>query len=311
MEQVEEKEGTKIAALENLSRRLHDPSVLSTASATESESPEGALSFIPWKLNIIDGNTRELQDAFPSFSYLDLRREQNIAWATDRLAEGNALLFEDPQQAENSYIQGLDLVPDHVELLVAHGKLLAQSKRIALAIIKFQRALEVDLECASAKENLERVQTQQARLRHQFSRTISASASAPVARESSMLQDVLLERALLMEDSTTRLDDEEDKKDEEDDVVQHDDKHSRKHRKKHKKQKRSRSPSTSYSSSSEDSCGKRKKSKRSRASSHSPSLSSSDDDSSSREDRRRRRKHRKHSRSKRKHEKRKRRNDES
>jgi tetratricopeptide (TPR) repeat protein len=289
-------------SLNELSRRLFSPYEIPKPSGDEAEASDPSLSYIAWKLKQEnDANNDESSSSFPLFSYLDLRRQQNTAWATDRLIEGNAILFEDPHKAENLYKQGLDLVPDHVELLVGYGKLLAQTKRRPLAIAKFQRALEVDPNCISAKEHLERVRQHEILLRQD-----SRKVAAPVLRASSAFQDVLLERSLAQE---TPVEEELEVNEEE---LREDERKHKKRRKKHKRRKRGRSPTPSSSSgdddASEDSSRRNKKRKRNRPS---PSLSSAREedpreDDSSREERRRHRKHRKHHRhrSKRKHKKR-------
>ena len=291
-------------SLDELSRRLFSPYEIPKPSGDEADPSDPSLSYITWKLkqeNVV--NNDGLSPSFPLFSYLDLRRQQNTAWATDRLTEGNAILFEDPRKAESLYKQGLDLVPDHVELLVGYGKLLAQTKRRPLALAKFQHALEVDPDCISAKENLERGRQHEILLRQE-----SRKVAAPVLRESSAFQDVLLERSLAQE---APVEEEQEVTEEE---LREDERKHKKRRKKHKRRKRGRSPSPTPSSSSddasEDSSRRNKKRKRNR---RSPSLSSVHEenpleDNSSREERRRHRKHRKHHkhRSKRKHKKRKR-----
>jgi tetratricopeptide (TPR) repeat protein len=292
-------------SLNELSRRLFSAYEIPKPSGDEADPSDPSLSYIAWTLkqeNVV--NNDESSSSFPPFSYLDLRRQQNTAWATDRLTEGNAILFEDPRKAENLYKQGLDLVADHVELLVGYGKLLAQTKRRPLALAKFQRALEVDPDCISAKENLERARQHEILLRQE-----SRKVAAPVLRESSAFQDVLLERSLAQE-----VPGEEEQEIIEEEWREEESKH-KKRRKKHKRRKRGRSPSPTPSSSSddvsEDSSRRNKRRKRNRPS---PSLSSAHKeedppgDNSSREERRRYRKHRKHHkhRSKRKHKKRKR-----
>jgi tetratricopeptide (TPR) repeat protein len=304
MNQVGEKQSkAPTISLDELSRRLFSPYEIPKPAGDEAEPSDQSLSYIAWQLKQSHANNDRSSSSFPTFSYLDLRRQQNTAWATDRLTEGNAILFEDPRKAENLYKQGLDLVPDHVELLVGYGKLLAQTKRRPLALAKFLRALEVDPSCISAKENLERVRQHEILLRQE-----SRKVAAPVLRESSAFQDVLLERSLAQEAPV-----EEEHKFTEEELREDERKH-KKRRKKHKRRKRGRSPSPTPSSSSgdasEDSSRRNKKRKRNRPS---PSLSSareegSLEDNSSREERRRHRKHRKHHkhRSKRKHKKRKR-----
>jgi tetratricopeptide (TPR) repeat protein len=307
--QVGEKQSKAPAiSLNELSRRLFSPYEIPKPSGDEAGPSDPSLSYIAWKLKQDIGANNDKSSSsstFPLFSYLDLRRQQNTAWATDRLTEGNAILFEDARKAENLYKQGLDLVPDHVELLVSYGKLLAQTKRRPLAITKFQRALKVDPDCVSAYENLERARQHEILLR-QGSRKVAA----PVLRESSAFQDVLLERSLAHEAPA----EEEEQEVTEGELRDDERKHKKRRRKKHKRRRRGRSPSPTPSSSSDDASESSSRRDKKRKRNHpSPSLSSAGEEdpheyNSSREERRRHRKHRKHHkhRSKRKHKKRKR-----
>jgi tetratricopeptide (TPR) repeat protein len=305
---MEEEQKDNLPALTELSRRLHCPVEILEENA---EAPEGSLSYIPWSLkrptqkeNNNDPSSgddhKQQQKSFPLVSYLDLRIHQNVAWANDRLQEGNALAFCDPAKAESLFQQGLDLVPDHVDLLVGYGNLLAQAKRRPLAILKLQCALEIDPNHVGAKEQLERVQLQQQSL---LRRQQERNNVVPVARESSVYQDVLMERSLAL-DSLPQEPEDQDEDEENNSSGDRRKESSRKHHhKKHhkKRRKRSRSPSTSSDdeTSSDSSYAKRKKRKKRKGhhvSSDSSSSSSEDDDDRRRRKRKqRRRHHRKHS----------------
>lgn len=332
-------------SLEELSRRIHCAYTIPKPTEEDQvECSESTLSFTPWILQYDDTNDHgdkmkkdssiknqnSFTSFFPPWSYLDLRRQQNCAWATDRLTEGDAILLEDPRKAERFYKQGLELVPDHVDLLIAYGKLLLQTKHQPLAMAKFQRALQVDPTNTIAKEYWERLQRQSSFMRQEMRKP-----PPPIMRESSAFQDVLLERTLA-QDTLAQDDDGNDQSNHDDNEhiegkrpshekknhYREDGEESHKHNRKpkkrhHKKRKRSRSNSPTPSSSSsyvssEDLHHNNRKRKRKHAS---PSDSASHDDSLRNEEeddeqRRKRRKHR-HHRSKRKHKKRKRKKEDS
>ena len=246
--------------LDELTRNLYCP--LALGDKTEKIEPlDSILSHVPWRLKSIskqDSNARALPQ-LPTYNYLDLRRQQNEAWAAGRLKEGNSLIFQDPQQAESLFKQGLDLVPSHVNLLIAYGKLLARTQRFSQATVKLQRALELDPECAHAKESLNRVTLQSKAFLQQSLR--KQAPTTAVARESAIYSDVMFERSL-RENSATRQEDlEEDAQAANDETVEstRDDRAKRKkqrkkrrhRRKKKRKRRRSRSPSYSSDSSSD------------------------------------------------------------
>lgn len=124
-----------------------------SGSPRQQETSPIAMSRIPWRLEILDPSAatateRGVKDtasnkkidpqassspppvvAFLQKSYLDLRRQQNIGWAEERLVEGVAFSQSQSkhafQKAEDCYKKGLDIVPDHTDLLTAYGALLA------------------------------------------------------------------------------------------------------------------------------------------------------------------------------------------
>lgn len=310
-----------IPSIAEISRRLYCP-LENLEEEDDAVTPEASLSHIPWVLKqqqpqlkefsnasaTLDGNLYKAANgcSFPEFSYLDLRRRQNTAWANDRLQEGNELFFSDPGKAESLFKQGLDLVPDHVDLLVGYAKFLAQTtKRRPLAIQKLERALEIDPNHEPAKEQLTRVQMQlQALLRRQKQQ----NNIVPAVRESSVFQDVLMERSLASDSlPASQPDFGQGETENASNSSKSHERHqkessSRKHHhKKHHKKRRKRTYSSSSSSSSDDeasseSYSKRKKRRKRKNRHHDSSYSSSEEDE---ERKRRRRKHRRHRRRKR------------
>lgn len=302
---MEEGETNSAPSLEDLARRLHCPIDLLP------EKPETSLSHIPWileqvgptgtKIDKSNADSKEEQQdtspSFPAISYLDLRRRQNMAWANDRLQEGNKEIYSNPTKAETLYQQGLDMIPDHVDLLVAFGKLLANTKRRLSAISKFQRALELEPDHAGAMEQLKKVQLQQSLL----VRKEGKRNNLPVARESSAYQDVLMERSLALDSLPLESDEAEDKTFDVDRKAS-----SRKHKKHRKRRRKRKSYSDESSSSSEDQSSsdkasseharrkKRRKRKNHRASSSEDESSFSEEDHDDRKRRKRKHHRRKH-----------------
>ena len=159
----------------SIRKRMLDKSImLQYRNEDGHDKPEAMLSSIPWRLEICpavdtakkkdDGadttknepseevddhppkTTRTTTRAFLNESFLDLRRHQNVTWADERLVEGIAH-SKSPHQhhrAEASYQKGLEIVPDHTDLLTAYGAWLANQGRTAEALDKLERALRVD-----------------------------------------------------------------------------------------------------------------------------------------------------------------------
>ena len=126
-----------------------------SGSPRQHQTSSIAMSRIPWRLKIIEppeakaSDQTEQDDAhsknkgtqatpspppvvsFLQESYLDLRRQQNIGWAEERLVEGVAFSKSESEhafrKAESCYKKGLDIVPDHADLLTAYGALLASA----------------------------------------------------------------------------------------------------------------------------------------------------------------------------------------
>ena len=181
-------------------QRMYDPSV--TRCLESRMSPTAIdLLHVPWKLKILtsDEEAHEKDEAkghestpliYPPFNYLELRRIQNNAWATDRLKVGIRLAKEGKsKKAEECYKEGLDLVPTHAELFVAHGALCANLGRIEEAIDKLQHALELDPRVPNAQSYLNAIQTRQA------PRKLAGSN----VRSETAMRDALMERSFLSE----------------------------------------------------------------------------------------------------------------
>lgn len=254
-------------------------------------APESSLSYIPWRLKIadddvsddkpVDGNrpsetepsTAEATAVlkFPAWTYLDLRRRQNNSWASDRLKEGNELLFINPTKAETKFLEGLDLVPDHVDTLAAYAKLLMTNNDFSSAESKLKLALETDpdhkqaqkvqLELNRKKEGRIRMLQQQQRqkelLRNVPTRDFLTSRNIQVSNGNSIYSDVLMERALTMgDDEQDAVEKSGNHSDDSEQSRQRRSRKSRKERKRSKKKKRKRRRKKRrhryYSSDSED-----------------------------------------------------------
>lgn len=236
-----------------------------------------SLSFIPWTLQQSTNKRKNAPSkkcdddddpsSFPTISYLDLRRQQNCAWADDRLSKGNEQFYLDPIKADTLYQEGLDLVHDHIELLVAQGKLwMLRRNRPQAAKTQLQQCLRMDPGHKAAKELLDRLERQDAARRGGAPKRL-----IPQTRESSSaFQNALMERNLAM-DSTSLLD--VGKEEELDEERSADSSSGHKDTNKQKKKKKRKSKNTSkYSKKKHD---KKKRRKRKRY-----YYSSSDDDSS-------------------------------
>jgi hypothetical protein len=217
-----------VPSLSELSQRLHCPVDYKTVlpiSVNMTKHPETSLSYIPWRLQQIHADGTSKDDAFenldgnkngtmtndtthedqpqhiffPSYSYLDLRRQQNNSWASERHKEGMQQFFINPTKAETKFLEGLDLVPDHVDLLADYGKLLISNNDFVAAEAKLKRALDLDPNHKLAKDQLDRLEQRQRRTQQHQGRLLNRKIK--VARESSAYNDVLMERALAMEDN--------------------------------------------------------------------------------------------------------------
>jgi len=185
-------------------QRMYDPSI--TRGLESRMSPDHAdLIHVPWKLQLSieedDKKEAATDDApaaappiYPSFNYLELRRKQNKDWATDRLKEGIRLAKEGKSaKAEESYKEGIDLVPTHAALFVAYGALCANLGRTQEAVDKLQHALELDPKVPNAQNYLDAIQKQKAPPRQ----------AGSVNRSETALQDALMERSFLKESKST------------------------------------------------------------------------------------------------------------
>jgi hypothetical protein len=255
-----------IMSLSDLSRRMHCP-INYRAVLPNLDHADESLTHIPWKFGI-EKQTDEIVNQgaikpdnssspqaitnnkpFPSCSFLDLRRQQNSAWASERHKEGMKLIFINPIQAESKFLEGLDLVPDHVDLLVDYGRLLISNKRWEFAEARLKRAIALDPDHKQAKESLDRLQQSNLR-RSQQLEIVSRNKKLTVGRESSVYNDVLMERSLLMGDTI------DNDADEASDILQQNSRKRSKRTRKHKKsKKRKRKRRRYYSSSSSDSSG--------------------------------------------------------
>jgi tetratricopeptide (TPR) repeat protein len=164
--------------------------------------------------------------SFPSISYLDLRRKQNLCFADDQCSKAQQNLDKGSSSAARaSWKQALELVPDHLLSLVGYGKFLLQIGRIEQAEELLNEALTIDPKHFLAQTLLSelsetRHQTHWHRPyvaktmphyhllpNHQWDK-YNNKFNNPIAlttRKSSAYQDALLERQLLA--SPPRMDD--------------------------------------------------------------------------------------------------------
>mmetsp|Transcript_8159 Transcript_8159/g.11758 ORF Transcript_8159/g.11758 Transcript_8159/m.11758 type:complete len:423 (+) Transcript_8159:99-1367(+) len=196
--------------MKSLLERLYDPSTMRRAEAQMSieNSLVGlhSLTKTPWELSVTldhsveESNTQSNETdveekAYPSWSYLDLRRMQNVNWATRRMEDGIKLAKESNwRQAENCYKEGLDLVPTHAELWVAYGCLCANTGRVQEGIDKLERALREDPDCPNAQKYLDSIRKTNLILPN------NAPKKPPLATKSEKaMQDAIAEKAFLGE----------------------------------------------------------------------------------------------------------------
>jgi hypothetical protein len=270
-EETKEKQQSPPITFEELKLRLYHPPpsnprlfggvvIANDGSSTIAHS----LSYIPWTLRQSATNATTSEDAsFPTTSYLDLRRQQNRAWANDRLLKGNEQFYLDPINADSLYQEGLDLVPDHIELLVAQAKLWMQRRnRPQAAKAQLQQCLQLDPDHKAAKELLDRLERLDASRRGVAPKRLQQTT----LESSSAFQDALMERNLAMDTSLLDAEDELDehsaassgrkdakKKKKKKRKSKKKSKHRKKHdKKRRRKRKRYDDSSTDDSSSSSD-----------------------------------------------------------
>ena len=189
-------------SLEELQLLIHHPS--SSRATTNNEDPVTSLSHIPWtfqqsiQITSEEPTSSTSSDKFPAFSYLDLRRHQNRAWANDRLLKGNEQYYLNPEQADKLYQEGIDLVPDHVDLLVAQAKLwLMRRSRLDAAKLQLKIALDLDATHADANHWMNRLERHEAAIAAARRGDVGANHQAQT-RNSTAYQNVLMERNLLL-----------------------------------------------------------------------------------------------------------------
>ena len=127
---------------------------------------------------------------YPTEDRLTIRQAQNEGFCRDCLEQGVAAAKQgNAKQAQIHYQQGLDLMPQHVDLLVAMGALLANQQKFNESIQRLQQAVTLDPQHATAKEYLSQVQAAAA-ARSSFTKTSKSAAAR---------QDVLMEQSLLLD----------------------------------------------------------------------------------------------------------------
>jgi len=275
---------TNPISLEELLIQIHHPTPTTTTTTTTEDDPsnqrlqnisaEESLSHIPWT---IQQSVQLLSDTittppttttsttssgeqpvastsssssshrkFPSISYLDLRRHQNRTWADKCLRKGNDQYYVNPEQAEKFYQEGLELVPDHIELLIAQAKVwYVRRRRPTAAKRQLQEVIQLDQTHQGAKDLLRLMERHEAAQKGDGGGGVTASRPQPLptltshSRASSAYQDVLMERNLAMEMTTTETIQETDDQSTSSDSSSR--QRSRRHKKKDKKKKKKKS----------------------------------------------------------------------
>lgn len=224
-------ETTALISLDELTRRLYCPEPKVNQVLSQND-PGFSASSVPWNIQYSlsseevskangEGNDLPIDDvnvsaissfSLPSFSYLDLRRQQNVAFAQENCRQAIVAMKPpslDCRKAESLFQEALDLVPDHLDSLVGYGTLLLQNRQLAKAKPILQDALAVDPSNDQVRRLLASVQVQQQeQLEQTQQRQVAASRhlllgkkeKAVTARESSAYIDALLERSLALED---------------------------------------------------------------------------------------------------------------
>lgn len=196
---MEEGESTE-QRLKSWRRRLQDPSLIQRFQAEHDNgarrdvatAPTFTLIHTPWQLvhassrNETTTTTASSTLAhYPLEDHLTIRQTQNEGFCQESLHKGVACAREGKaNEAKFHYQQGLDLMPDHVDLLVAMGALFANQQNFMAALQHLQKAVSLDPQHANAADYLRQVQ---------------AAAQQPITKttkSAAARQDVLLEQSL-------------------------------------------------------------------------------------------------------------------
>jgi tetratricopeptide (TPR) repeat protein len=195
----------------------------SEATATIETASSSAKSATNTKPSLSLSSLAESKVSFPSISYLDLRRKQNLCFADDQCSKAQQNLDKgSPSTARAAWKQALELVPDHLPSLIGYGRFLLQSGKLQQSMELVNEALTIDPKHSLAQTLLSdlletRHQTHQHRpyvanamphydllpnhQRNEKNNSNNKSKSNnPIAlttRKSSAYQDALLERQLL------------------------------------------------------------------------------------------------------------------
>ena len=164
----------------------------------------------------------------------------------------------DDAKAEAAFLQGLDLVPDHVDLLVAYGQLLTRKgnsmENWILGEEKLKRALDLEPNHMIAQKALRLLQTKrQGVMSSQSRKTKAVSKELTLNHSRSAYNDVLMEKSLAAGNGGYDLigsDHEQEKSNDSSDRKRSHKKRERRRSKSSKKKKRRRRYSSSSSSSS-------------------------------------------------------------
>jgi tetratricopeptide (TPR) repeat protein len=135
--------------------------------------------------NRTDGAKDAAVLSYPQTDYLTIRRQQNDRFCQECLGQGVAAARDGKlTQADDYYQQGLELQPQHVDLLVAYGASLANQQNYTKAVEQLERATSLDpQEQSNAATYLSQVRQAMTR-RPKVVKSVAAR------------QDVLLEQSL-------------------------------------------------------------------------------------------------------------------
>ena len=195
-----------MSSLSELSRQMHCPIDYNKIEPILKKSNDSSLSYVPWKLVTKESsnsaaNDKTTVDFFPTYSYLDLRRKQNLSWADSRHEEGEKWAYINEAKAEKLFLEGLDLIPDHVNILISYGKLLVRKGATAttmddwdLAEEKYKRVLNLEPGNQTAKSLLKLLGAK--RRSRQTQPTDAVTKELTLNSSRNAYSDVLMEKSL-------------------------------------------------------------------------------------------------------------------
>ncbi len=213
-------------------RRTHEQSTLNNSNEAGLPTAQPTVATheatsLPTAVDNNDNSSSAL--LFPTWSYLDIRQQQNIHFANQQLERGvqwAKMMLQQPQppqqrlhlssnhkttdddddlyhhyydNAKQCYDDGLHMHPDYAPLWVALGALEANAGHWSQAEVHLQHALTLDANTPNAKEYLYTIQQQQQQQqKQQQQQTRKVKKSAWVERSETARQNVVLEQTMMM-----------------------------------------------------------------------------------------------------------------